>query len=82
MAPLSRELAGLVLPHESCGSHLDNNGRTIDDDLEKKNFQKAGEVLAEVWQKTVIDSHPVIAEFVQNEEVSVDDEVGFRFFKF
>lgn len=39
MAPLSRALAGLVLPHESCGSHLDASGKTVDEELEKKKFQ-------------------------------------------
>ena len=34
MAPLSKELAGLVLPHESCGTHLDSRQRTIDVELE------------------------------------------------
>ena len=48
MAPLSHDLSGLILPHDHCGSHLDNNGKTIDSELEKQNFQKAGEVLADV----------------------------------
>ena len=45
MAPLSKALAGGILDHEACGSHLDASGKTIDDDLEKKNFNVAGEVL-------------------------------------
>ena len=48
MAPLSKELAGVVLPHEHYGSHLDASGKTIDGDLERKNFQQAGNTLAEV----------------------------------
>ncbi len=48
MAPLSRELAGVVLPHEHYGSHLDSSGKTIDTELERRNFQHAGEALAEV----------------------------------
>ena len=51
MAPLSRCLAGLILPYETFGSHLNSQGQTIDDDLERKNFQKAGETLAEVWSE-------------------------------
>lgn len=42
MAPLSRELATVVLPYEHYGSHLDSQGRTIDEELEVKNFQHAG----------------------------------------
>ncbi|KAJ8886003.1 hypothetical protein PR048_012209 [Dryococelus australis] len=30
MAPLSQELTGVVLPHDSFGTHLDSNGRTVD----------------------------------------------------
>ena len=48
MAPLSRELAGLILPHDH---HLDEQGRTIDAELEKSNFRYAGETLAAVWNK-------------------------------
>ncbi|GBP40219.1 hypothetical protein EVAR_37620_1 [Eumeta japonica] len=70
MAPLSRELSGLILPHDSCGTHLDERGRTIDHDLEKNNFQKAGEVLAEVWNYVVIDNHCVVAEFVEPDDIA------------
>lgn len=42
MAPLSRELATVVLPYEHYGSHLDSQGKTIDSELELKNFQHAG----------------------------------------
>ena len=63
-------MAGLILPHDSCGSHLDENGRTTDHDLERQNFEKAGQILAEVWSNTTIDSHPVYAVFVSNESVN------------
>ena len=62
MAPLSKELSGLVLPHDKYGSHLDDQGLTIDTDLEKKNFAFAGSTLAEIWSQTVVDSHPIVAE--------------------
>lgn len=42
MAPLSRELATVVLPYEHYRSHLDSQGKTIDSELELKNFQRAG----------------------------------------
>ena len=62
---LSKELGGVVLPHDSYGSHL-VNGKTVDEDLELKNFEAAGEVLAELWGKMMIDSHQVTAEYVAN----------------
>ena len=64
MAPLSKELSGLILPHDQFGSHLDNRGQTIDSDLEKKNFAFAGTVLAEIWSKMVVDNFPTVAEYV------------------
>ena len=42
MAPLSRQMTGLVLPHDTCGTHLDSQRRTIDSELEKRNFKAAG----------------------------------------
>jgi hypothetical protein len=48
MAPLSTELTGLILPHDHFGSHLNERGLTIDGDLEKKHFQFAGNILAEM----------------------------------
>lgn len=62
MAPLSRALAGIILPHEHFGTHLDSQGRTINVDLERSNFSHAGRALAEVWTDTVIDGHATVAE--------------------
>ena len=52
-------------PHDHYGTHLDEQGRTIDAELEKSNFRYAGETLAAVWNGMVIDQHPVIAEFIE-----------------
>jgi len=64
MAPLSRELAGLILPHEHYGSHLDGDGKTVDEQLERCNFGFAGRTLTEVWSGLIIDGHPVVSEYV------------------
>ncbi len=63
MAPLSRFLAGIILPYDTFGSHLNSQGVTVDDELEKQNFQKAGETLAAVWNEAIIDQFPVVAEW-------------------
>ena len=63
-------MSGLILPHDHFGTHLDNNGRTIDTDLEIKNFEHAGGVLAEVWSSTVVNGHSVTAEFIDVEATS------------
>ncbi|KAE8742067.1 hypothetical protein FOCC_FOCC012394 [Frankliniella occidentalis] len=65
MAPLSKVLSGVILPHDRFGTHLDASSRTVDKDLERQNFKHAGEVLAEIWSSLVIDKHPVKAEYVE-----------------
>ena len=64
MAPLSHDIAGVILPHDAFGTHLDGNGKTVDEELEKQNFQRASELLGEIWSKTVIDGHAVDARAV------------------
>ena len=56
MAPLSHDLAGIILPHDTFGNHLDASGNTIDPKLEETNFYAASDVLSEIWSKTVIDN--------------------------
>ena len=74
MAPLSHDLAGIILPHDIYGSHLDENGNSIDVDLEEKNFYAAAEVLSEVWSKTVIDKHNVDCKAVVKGSVLIPEE--------
>ncbi|CAG8771559.1 41464_t:CDS:2 [Gigaspora margarita] len=68
MAPLSHDLAGIILPHDIFGSHLDEQLKTADEELEKRNFKAAGEILASVWENTVIDGYPVLVEYVDPKE--------------
>lgn len=74
MAPLSHQLAGLIIPHDKFGSHLDTQRRTTDVDLEKKNFKCAGETLANVWNEMVIDGESVVAEYICPDKP--DPEIG------
>ena len=48
MASLTKELAGVILSHDSYGSHLDGNGKTMDGEKELQNFKKADETLVEI----------------------------------
>ncbi|GBN16417.1 hypothetical protein AVEN_256447-1 [Araneus ventricosus] len=66
MAPLSRELSGLILSYDHYGSYLDENGRTIDEDMEKNNFAYAGKTLSEIWISISMDSYPVAATYVDS----------------
>lgn len=64
MAPLSRQLSMVVLPHDQFGNHLDKDGKTVDEALERENFRHAGEVLGELWSELKIDGHDVVAEYI------------------
>ncbi|CAH1105641.1 unnamed protein product [Psylliodes chrysocephalus] len=70
MAPLSRELAGLILPHDI---HLDERGVINDEHLERSNFEFAGNVLAEVWSSMEIDGYNVTAKYVGAGEQDLSD---------
>ena len=70
MAPLSKQLAGIVLPHDSFGTHLDANGVTVDPKKEMENFKKAGETLAGIWSDSTIDNYPVSAHWVDSSDDS------------
>lgn len=74
MAPLSKELVGLILPYDTFGSHLNASRKTIDAELELRNFAAAGKVLAEVWHGTNIDGHPVFASYVEPVEQQQENE--------
>ena len=73
MSNLSKELSGAILPHDHFGTHLDHSNKTIDEELELQNFEYAGEILAELWSKMVIDGHPIVAKFIKDppSEVSI-----------
>ncbi|CAF1029781.1 unnamed protein product [Adineta ricciae] len=73
MAPLSHDMAGLILPHDFYGSHLSDSGVTTNIDLEKMNFRKAGEILAETWNQTVVDGFSCVAEYI-NPPATTEDE--------
>ncbi|CAF1273702.1 unnamed protein product [Adineta steineri] len=64
LSPISHDLAGLILPNDHFGSHLNDNGLTEHAELEKENFKLTGNVLAEVWSMNVLDEYPVVAEYI------------------
>lgn len=64
MAPLTKELSGVILPHEKYGHHPDEQGRTINVDLERRNFEYAGLALCEIRQNVTIHGHPVVAQYI------------------
>ncbi|KAK3794234.1 hypothetical protein RRG08_039015 [Elysia crispata] len=64
MASLSKMTAGIILPFDSFGSHLNASNKTTDPVLEKKNFEAAGEILSQVFNEAEIDGYPVVSKFV------------------
>lgn len=74
LAPLSHDLAGLILPHDHFGTHLNEAGATEHAELEKENFKKTADVLAEVWSMNVLDEYPVVAEYI-SPSPAIDDQL-------
>ena len=65
MFHLSKEMAGLVLPADTFGSHL-HNGETIDEELDIQNVEAAGKVLCDIWRNLVVDGYDVDTEYVSH----------------
>ena len=82
MFHLSKEMTGVVLPHDTYGSHLDSGGKTIDTDLEMKNFEAAGRTLAKIWSNLTIDGYPTVSEYVTDPpDPSIQEFVASAAFK-
>lgn len=61
MAPLSNEMAGLFIPHDVLGNHLDMAEGEERDAMECNNCEAAANILSECWNKLSIDGHPVVS---------------------
>ncbi|CAG8820727.1 41786_t:CDS:2, partial [Gigaspora margarita] len=67
MSTLSEKLAGIVLPIDNFGSHLDSNGAINNVDLAKQNFQYASEKLYNIWRRDHIHGKEVFVEYVDEQ---------------
>ncbi|CAF0723111.1 unnamed protein product [Rotaria sp. Silwood1] len=74
LSSLAQDLAGLILPHDHFGTHLNDAGLTHHAELEKENFKLTGDVLAEVWSMNVLDEYPVVAEYI-NPSPMIDEQL-------
>jgi hypothetical protein len=54
MATLSGKLAGITLPVDHFGGHLNTQGKVIDPELAARNFRYSGEALCEIWRRDLI----------------------------
>ena len=68
MASLPKDTAGITLPLDTFGNHLDASNKTIDSELEITNFEAAGKIHAEIWSESIIDNHPVAASYTSPPE--------------
>jgi len=64
MSHLSRLMAGTILPHDTFGSHLQGK-KTVDPELEFRNFTAAGEALAACYHEEQFDGFPINARYVE-----------------
>ena len=71
MAPLSKQLTGVVLEHKYHGSHLNASKETINVKLEKKNFEHSGKRLAKLFEEKTLDKHATVASYV-NPPANID----------
>ena len=62
MASLSKALSGILLPHKKFGTHLNSSRKSINTNLKKRNFKVSCKILAKVWEETILDNFPVLAE--------------------
>ena len=61
MAPLPRDLAGLIIPHNFLGNHLDSSGKK---ELEKESFFHAVEILLKYGVKqSLMESLLIVQPF-------------------
>ena len=72
MAPLSKHISSVILPFDTYGTHLDASNKTVDMELEKKNFKAAGEIPAEIWLESISGGYPVKATYIDPQERSID----------
>jgi len=59
----SRELSGVILPHDLVGTHLYSFGRTVDEELKLKNVLEAGKVLADT-RDVQINNYPIVDSYI------------------
>lgn len=64
MVPLSKELSGIVLPHDFFATHLNENGKTINNVKELENFKKVSKLPSEIWSAMNINSYQFNAKWV------------------
>jgi hypothetical protein len=76
MATLSSKLAGITLPINHFGTHLNTQGRVVDPELAARNFRYLGEALCEIWRQDLIFEKKVNTCYVN---ILMDPFEGIQF---
>ena len=74
MAPLSKALSGILSLHETFKTILDSSRKTIGTNLEKRNFKAVFEILAKVWEEIILDNFLVVADYVKNDPINLNEK--------
>ena len=64
MTTLSGKLAGITLPIDHFGTHLNSQGKVIDPELAARNYRYSGEALCEIWRRDLIFGKKVDACYI------------------
>jgi hypothetical protein len=75
MSTLSQKLAGITLPIDKFGSHLNSQGQVVDSELAMRNFRYAGEALCTLWKRDPIFGKPVITQYIDQKKPPFDDVI-------
>jgi hypothetical protein len=75
MSTLSQKLAGITLPINKFGSHLNSQGQVVDSELAMKNFRYAGEILCTLWERDPIFGKPVTTQYIDHKNTPFNDVI-------
>ncbi|CAG8672730.1 6442_t:CDS:2 [Gigaspora margarita] len=79
MAPLSLKLAGIVLSIDYYGTHLNSQGKVINEELAKENFRFSGEKLCDIWQHDQSYRRNVRATYMDTHiDIFDDDKISWQ----
>jgi len=73
MATLSGKLAGITLPIDHFGKHLNSQGNVTNPELAAQNFQYAGKSLCDIWSCDSIFGKHVNAQYIDTLENPFED---------
>ena len=68
MVLLSEDTSDVILSFNTYEKYFHASNKTIDMELEIKDFKAAGKILAEIWSESIINSYPIEVAYVDPHE--------------